>query len=238
MFRYFIHELKRKKYWIDGIIIFCGILIAASIIYDYETTRLPISEIQESVVENARAPDGSDLIRGNPGAKLFIVEYGDLQCKFCKEFHPYIRNLILNTKYGLNGDVAWVFRNGVHIDNVSVEKAEAIECVRAVEGDSAAWRFIDESIFIVEEEKYPKERYSKIFDSLNIDEEKVNECRINNQSAEILGRAVEEVVIFEIDETPYLQFFNNNGEILFEHTGVLTLRDLEDISEEILQTGY
>ena len=55
-----------------------------------------------------------DLLFGNPEADLFIVEYGDLECPHCKEFHAHAKTLI-KSDWGISGKVAWVWRNGFHI---------------------------------------------------------------------------------------------------------------------------
>ena len=89
-----------------------------------------------------------DLLFGNPEADLFIVEYGDLECPYCKEFHAHAKTLI-KSDWGVSGKVAWVWRNGFHINDTSVKKAQTLECVRLHAGEQArmtAWKFIEESL--------------------------------------------------------------------------------------------
>ena len=81
-----------KKYQIEILILACALIIGASI-YVLGTrqneSNLPTSS---DIPRDFRPIDtDKDIILGNPDAKLFIVEYGDLQCKFCREIHPTLK---------------------------------------------------------------------------------------------------------------------------------------------------
>jgi protein-disulfide isomerase len=84
-----------------------------------------------------------DHIKGNPKAKVKIVEYSDTECPFCKSLHTTMNDLI--KEYGNNGDVAWVYR---HMPIPSLHKkaqkeAEATECAEEIAGKDAFWRYLD-----------------------------------------------------------------------------------------------
>lgn len=49
----------------------------------------------------------SDWQKGNPNAKVTLVEYSDFQCPYCAIYQPYIKTIM--EKYG--ADVRLVFRN-------------------------------------------------------------------------------------------------------------------------------
>ena len=180
----------------------------------------------------------TDLIYGNPGADLFIVEYGDLECPYCKDFHPNAEKLV-ESDWGISGKVAWVWRNGFHINRVSVDKARTLDCVRLHTGKQSrtlAWKFIEESLTGgVYEREYPYERYKTIMNRLDIPFEKVEECRKNNETEESLAIAARDVEKLNITETPYLQFISGNGELLFESVGSLTLAQLESFVASIIR---
>ena len=179
-----------------------------------------------------------DLIFGNPGAELFVVEYADLECPYCQEFHPRMKNVI-RSDWGVSGRVAWVWRNGFHISRASVEKARALECVRRHGGTRArtkAWNFIEESLRGgVYESTYPTERYADIMERLDIDRDAVETCRKNNEVAAAMAAAARDVNELNITETPYLQFISGDGELLFESVGSLTGTQIETFISSILR---
>ncbi|MEK7126271.1 MAG: thioredoxin domain-containing protein [Patescibacteria group bacterium] len=84
-----------------------------------------------------------DHILGNPAAPVVIVEYSDFDCDYCKNFHDTLHQIIANA--GVNGKVAWVFRNfpltQLHPD--AANKAEAAECVAELGGNDKFWSFVD-----------------------------------------------------------------------------------------------
>ncbi len=89
----------------------------------------------------------ADHIIGNPNAQLVIVEYTDLECPFCKQFHGTMKQIM--DKYGKDGKVAWVIRNFPlqQLHPNAPKLALAAECVADIGGNGAYWKFLDE-IFI------------------------------------------------------------------------------------------
>lgn len=85
----------------------------------------------------------NDHIRGNPNAPIVIVEYSDFDCPFCKGFHETMNAVM--AEYGVNGQVAWVYRHfplqQLHPNAPAI--ASAAECVAADAGNDAFWEFSD-----------------------------------------------------------------------------------------------
>lgn len=122
-------------------------LIAASIYFGGSDSKIDgqqaaVAEATENLAEIAPVSE-ADHIRGNPNAKLVIVEYSDFDCPFCKSFHATMQAIM--NEYGANGNVAWVYR---HFPLTSLHPsaqyiAEASECVAQIGGNDAFWKFTD-----------------------------------------------------------------------------------------------
>ncbi len=95
----------------------------------------------------ALAPSGKikpvtdkDHIRGNKSAKLSLVEYIDLECPFCKRFHPTMQELMKT--YG--DKIKWVYRHFPLSFHANAQKeGEATECVGELGGNDAFWNYVD-----------------------------------------------------------------------------------------------
>ena len=227
-------DLIRQNY-LSIIIILVGIAISVAIVVEYKKNTIDFFEPNINGLDLSENPidPKKDLIRGAPVPKtLYVVEYGDLQCPYCQEFHPYIQSL-LKTEYARSGEISWVFRHAPHLGKISVQKAQLTECIRNVEGDSIAWEFIDESLAVVDEATFPINRYNILFETRGWDANSINKCFNGNATRRTINAAIEIANSYKIDRTPYLQFLTPEGNLLFEHTGVLTLLELDNIIENI-----
>ncbi|MEK7613474.1 MAG: thioredoxin domain-containing protein [Patescibacteria group bacterium] len=95
-------------------------------------------------IKNVPAVSEKDHILGNPDADIVIVEYSDIECPFCKQFHVTMQQIM--NEYGGDGKVAWVYRHfplsQLHPNAPAL--SEASECVAELGGNSAFWKFLDE----------------------------------------------------------------------------------------------
>lgn len=91
--------------------------------------------------ENLQPLQKDDHIRGNAQARVILFEYSDLECPFCKQFHPTVKQAVDEYK----GQVAWVFRH-FPLDNLHSKarnEAEAAECAQSLGSADAFWKFVD-----------------------------------------------------------------------------------------------
>lgn len=226
---------------VDAIILLVAVLVSMVLLVQHSNAVEVMIDTREDRYFRPVQPK-IDLLFGNPEADLFVVEYGDLECPYCKEFHAHVKTLI-KSDWGVSGKVAWVWRNGFHINETSLEKARTLECIRLHAGEQgrmAAWKFIEESLIGgVMETEYPHDRYRMLMQRLHIPFDRVEACR--KESPPIvqatLVQAIDDIRKLDIDETPYIQFISGNGELLFESVGSLTTAQLEGYVATILQNN-
>lgn len=125
-----------------------GALVIAGALYWGDKNPQPTTVPQEQGPSKAQldavAPiSAKDHIRGNPNAEVFIVEYSDTECPFCKRFHTTMQQIA--SEYGSDGKVAWVYR---HFPLDSLHKkarseAVALECANELGGNDGFWKYAD-----------------------------------------------------------------------------------------------
>ncbi|MFH1670728.1 MAG: thioredoxin domain-containing protein [Patescibacteria group bacterium] len=90
--------------------------------------------------DDVPAVTDTDHIRGNPDAKVTIVEYSDFECTFCARHHTTMVQLLED--YG--DDVNMVFRHYPLSFHANAQKsAEASECANELGGNDAFWEYHD-----------------------------------------------------------------------------------------------
>ncbi len=135
----------KSSYAIPAAIVVGAIIIAVAVYVSVPSTSSPTKSSENASL--VRPVSASDHIFGNPAASVVIVEYCDFDSAFCKGFNDTLEQLIANE--GVNGQVAWVFREfpltEIHPDALSL--ARAAECAASVAGSDPAaqndsfWKF-------------------------------------------------------------------------------------------------
>lgn len=133
---------------IAGAILLAGVFIAGAILLRGSTPPVVKNTQFDPIVagtEDSKAPraiTSEDYIFGNPNAEIFIIEYSDTECPFCKRFHLTMHEVIREN----NGNVAWVYRHFPITDRHprAAFQAEAMECAGEIAQNEGFWRFADE----------------------------------------------------------------------------------------------
>jgi len=86
-------------------------------------------------------PSDKDHTRGSLDAEIFLIEYSDLECPFCKQFHATAQQAV--DEY--DGKVTWVYRH-FPLDTLhpkADKEAEAAECAFELGGEDGFWNLVD-----------------------------------------------------------------------------------------------
>lgn len=82
----------------------------------------------------------ADRLRGKTNAPITLVEYSDLECPFCKRFHPTMQKILSDYK----GQVSWVYRHfPLPFHPQANPAALAAECAAEQGGNELFWEYVD-----------------------------------------------------------------------------------------------
>ncbi len=141
---------KYKEYFVPAAIIVAGIFIAGSVVYGPMIREQGAASIAKQGAPSAVVPSGApvqvkvgdqDHIRGNSSAQVTIVEFSDLECPFCKSFHPTLQQAL--AEYG--DKIRWVYKHFPldQLHSKADKEAEAAECAGALGGNDMFWKYVD-----------------------------------------------------------------------------------------------
>lgn len=137
---------------IPGAIIIAGIIVAVAIIFsggiggnntaggNTGTQANNTGKSDKELLALAKIqPD--DWVRGDRNSKVYILEFSDPECPFCKQFHQTMHQVM--SDYG--GQVTWVYRNFplASLHPKAPHEAQAIECAGELGGNDKFWAYAD-----------------------------------------------------------------------------------------------
>lgn len=96
---------------------------------------------QPPSVKDVKPISENDHIRGDRNARIALIEYSDIECPFCKQFHPTAQQVA--DEY--DGQVMWVYRH-FPLDQIHTKadkEAEAVECANELAGNEGFWALLD-----------------------------------------------------------------------------------------------
>lgn len=106
-------------------------------------TQKQQADMDQKYVQYKAAPekveDGKHIY-GNAGARFTLVEFSDLECPFCKQFHDTPKQIVDAS----NGNVNWQWKHlPLEFHNPAAYKeALAAECIAEQKGNRGFWVFI------------------------------------------------------------------------------------------------
>ncbi|MBI2515258.1 DsbA family protein [Candidatus Wolfebacteria bacterium] len=141
----------KKDYLLPASIVVAALLVAGAWVYTAGLKNVnPNGAVNQPIAQPTPENDSginilpisaNDHLLGNPNAPVKIVEFSDLECPFCKSFHPTMKQILAD--YG--GKVAWVYRH-FPLDQLhpkARKEAEASECANELGGNEKFWAYID-----------------------------------------------------------------------------------------------
>lgn len=177
----------------------------------------------------------TEHILGSFDAPVKVVEYSDLECPFCKDFHMVMKEII--EEYGPSGKVAWVYRHlPLTIHPKAFKEAEATECANELGGNFKFWQYTDRIFQITKSNNTldPKELINTA-EYLNLDIDKFSLCLNSSKYTKFIEESVKSAQEAGARGTPYsIVIFN--GSQAFPIEGSVKYPKLKEIIESALKS--
>ncbi|MFZ6036455.1 MAG: DsbA family protein [Patescibacteria group bacterium] len=160
---------------------------------------------------NLAAITSDDHIRGNlDTAEVVLVEYSDLECPYCKQFHTTLQQM--SQEYG--DKVAWVYRHFPleSLHPKAPKESEASECAYDQGGNDAFWQYIDKIYEItpanngLDEAKLPE-----IAGEIGLDVAEFNDCLSSGKFTEKVQQHYQDAINAGGNGTPYSVAISQDG---------------------------
>lgn len=143
---------------------------------------------------------GDKSIYGNVNARFTLVEFSDLECPFCKQFHETPKHIVDNSK----GNVNWQWKHlplGFH-NPAAKRQALAAECVREQKGNKAFWAFIDDVFQQSRGNGQGVPNLAAIADAVGADVDQVQECMSEGRYSDKIDQEAQQAANNGINGTP------------------------------------
>lgn len=170
----------------------------------------------------------TDHIRGNPDAKVSVIEYSDFECPFCSRNHPTMQQ-ILDT-YG--DDVNWVYRHYPLPFHANAQKAaEASECAAELGGNDSFWKMTD----MIMEKGADNTQLASYAKAIGLNEAKFTECLNSGKHAQRVTDDMTGGSAAGVNGTPGNIILNNETEESRNVSGAQPFSAFQTVIDEMLK---
>ncbi len=219
-------------------IIIAGLLIGGAFFVSNKKAAAPVSDGTEKteVTDDITKVDiEKDHILGNPNAEVFVIEYSDLECPFCKRFFDVTEKL--KDDFASDGRVAFVWRNfplykpvNGRIPHASAGKqAAAAECVADLGGNDKFFDFVGK-VFETSKSNgaYPLDTLADVAESIGVDKVAFSECFDSGSKDDLIEAQYQSAINAGLGGTPSVFVQTKSGETFKATPDYLVLKTALD----------
>lgn len=239
---------RDSRWLIPGSIVAAGLVIAGAILYSQglpvkntqpsstnETSNQP--QIVDSTLSNGAFENitDSDHILGDPNAPVKIVEYSDLECPYCKQFHQTMHQIV--NDFSKDGRVVWVYRHFPleQLHPKALHESEAAECAAELGGNSKFWAYIDRIFEITPSNNgLDANELPKIAEYIGLDKNKFEQCLASGKYKDAILASVQDAIRAGAQGTPYSIILAKDGRQL-EINGAQPYEIVKDMVQDALE---
>jgi len=208
---------------VPGAIVVAGIIIALAVLYtggkssatkqnDDSVAKAPVTkQTREELAANVKPVSGTDHIIGNPNAPVKIIEFSDIQCPYCRQFHPTMQQAM--EEYGKQGKVAWIYRHFplVSIHPLAMPAALASECAFEQGGNDIFWAYINK---LFADGLTEEAQISAAAVSLGLDTARFDECLRSEKYKTKIEMDMQNALDSGVSGTPSSIVLDRNGKVV------------------------
>lgn len=213
-------QSKKRDFLLPGSILIAALLVSISLVYNAgkknndNLTADIAGDANQNKPKSANIiikPVGdTDHVYGNPSAPVKIVEFSDLECPWCKNFHSVLKQTV--AAYG--GKVAWVYRH-FPIDQLhpkARKEAEASECANELGGNDKFWSYIDRLFEITPSNNgLDANLLPQIAADIGLNKNEFEKCLASGKYATLVAEGVKEAKSAGARGTPYAVVIAEDG---------------------------
>ncbi len=236
---------KKRELLLPASILVAALLISLSLVYsagkggNTKTASLTQPETESKSVtpqpSNIEPVSSEDHILGSINAPLKIVEFSDLECPFCKDFHQTMKQIIEEYE----GQVAWAYRH-FPLDSIhskARKEAEATECAAEQGGNDAFWSYVDRLFEITPSNNgLDLALLPQIAVDIGLNENRFQACLDSGKYADHVEADLQDGVASGGRGTPYSVIIAPDGET-YSIPAALPLEQVRLIIDEIINSG-
>lgn len=212
-------------------VLISGALIAGAIVYAFGYAPKP-AEKTAGTQETKPIPavTAEDHRVGAADAKLILVEYSDMECPFCGDFHPVVKQLVAEK----GNEIAWVYRHFplTQIHPQALPAALASECVAQAKGNDAFWNFTN-AIFAQQANLGPA-LLESVAAQQGVNKDDLSACMGKEETVDIIRKQFTDAAAAGAGGTPYTVVLDADGEQVAVFPGTLTYAELKAQIEALL----
>lgn len=145
-------------------------------------------------------PPKGRKIYGNMNARFTLVEFSDIECPYCKRFHPTPKKIVDAS----GGEVNWEWKHlplAFHNPGAQVG-AHATECVAEQKGNIGFWAFLDDLFAATRGNGQGAPNLVELATGIGADADKFTECMQSGRYQEKVNADLQEAQSRGINGTP------------------------------------
>jgi len=214
-------------------IVIAGLIVAGSILLTRNSSNSVANSGNHNggsasvVLKDFREVQKDDHIKGNPDAKVTIVEFSDFECPFCARLHPTLTRLIEE-----RDDIKWIYRHfPLSSHSRALGAAIASECIAELSDNESFWKFAN-SLF-TNQRSLGQNLYNNEASRLGIDIGDFESCMGSKEIAQNVRDDLNEATNAGGRGTPFSVVIGADGE-LTPFSGALSYESIVSLIEKSL----